>query len=181
MLDISIDEWKILLMAMIPFSELRLAIPFGVMIGLAPFKTLILACIGNFLPIIPILLLLEPMSRLISKIPKLFKYYNKFINKTRSKGAKVEKYGALGLLLFVAIPLPGTGIYSGTVLAFLLGIRFWYSLISLTLGMIIAGIAVTLASTGFKELTYIIYDFEYIVIGLILLAIAIFLIKRYKK
>ncbi|SMB96449.1 Uncharacterized membrane protein [Desulfonispora thiosulfatigenes DSM 11270] len=177
-MEFSLNEWKVLLLSTVPLGELRVSIPYGIYIGLSPIKTFLLACIGNFLPIIPLLLLLNPISDIINKVPKINNYYQKFLMKTRKKSGNVEKYGAIGLLLFVAVPLPGTGIYSGAVVAFLLGIRFWYALISLTLGMVTAGIAITLASTGAKQLSSLIYDFEYIIAGLFILSIAIWFIKK---
>ena len=92
----------------------------------------------------------------------------------------MEKYGALGLLLFVAIPLPGTGVYSAAILAFLFGIRFWYSFISLTLGMLVAGVVVTLASTGIMEIAQYIYKVEYIIVALLGIGLIYWFVKRKK-
>lgn len=177
MLGLSSLEWQIIIMSAIPLTELRLAIPWGIMLGLPVMKTFILAGIGNFLPIIPLLVFLKPLNVFLEKIPFLNKYFVNFLRKTRRKGRKVEKYGALGLFLFVAVPLPGTGVYSGAVLAFILGIRFWYSVFSLTLGMITAGIAVTIASSGAIELAKNIYNFEYLLLGILIIG-AIYLLGK---
>ncbi|NMA00988.1 MAG: small multi-drug export protein [Clostridia bacterium] len=177
---LSFEEWQILLMSAVPFTELRLTIPLAIALGIEPLKAFFLACTGNFLPIIPLLLLLEPMTKIIAKIPILDKILNSIITRTRSKGEQVEKYGALGLLLFVAVPLPGTGVYSAAILAFLFGIRFWYSFISLTLGMLVAGVVVTLASAGIMEIAQYIYKVEYIMLALLGIGLIYWFLKRKK-
>ena len=178
---LSFEEWQILFMSAVPFTELRLTIPLAIALGLEPLKAFFLACTGNFLPIIPLLLLLEPITKIIAKIPLLDKILTAIITRTRSKGEQVEKYGALGLFLFVAVPLPGTGIYSGAILAFLFGLRFSYSFLSLTLGMLVAGVAVTLASAGVKEIAHYIYRAEYLLLGLLVIGLIYWLMKRKKK
>jgi len=177
---LSFEEWQILFMSAVPFTELRLTIPLAIALGIEPLKAFFLACTGNFLPIIPLLLLLEPMTKIIAKIPILDKILNSIITRTRSKGEQVEKYGALGLLLFVAVPLPGTGVYSAAILAFLFGIRFWYSFISLTLGMLVAGVVVTLASAGIMEIAQYIYKVEYIMLALLGIGLIYWFLKRKK-
>jgi len=178
MFQLNFQELQILLLSAVPLTELRLAIPLAVALGLNPIKAFLLACIGNFVPIAPFLLLLEPTSKLIVKVPYLKDLFITLLDKTRSKGEKFEKYGAFGLLLFVAVPFPGTGIYSGAILAFLFGIRFWYALSALTIGMIFAGIAVTLASAGAKELARYIYDMEYIFLAFLVLGIIYLFLKK---
>ena len=123
-----LQELQVILLSMVPFGELRISIPYAIYIGMTPLKAFLISCFGNFIPIIPLLFLLNPISNIINKIPKVNKYYQRFLTNTRNKGRKVDKYGAIGLVLLVAVPLPGTGIYSGSVIAFLLGIRFWYAL-----------------------------------------------------
>ena len=166
-------------MSAVPLTELRLTIPIAIALGIEPLRAFILACIGNFLPIIPLLLLFEPATKLLSKVAILDKLINKIITRTRSKGKRVEKYGAIGLFLIVAVPLPGTGIYTGSVLAFLFGISFWYGLLSLTLGMIVAGIGVTLASVGAAEAARYLYHAEFFIIVLLLIGLAYWLKRKY--
>ncbi|MFZ7104924.1 MAG: COG2426 family protein [Peptococcaceae bacterium] len=178
---LSLQEVRIILLSALPLTELRLAIPLAIAWGIDPLKSYLLACIGNFLPLIPFLLILEPLHNFILKVPYLNKIMQRLLLKTRGKGRQVEKYGALGLIFFVAVPLPGTGIYSGAVLAFLFGIRFWFALPALTLGMLLAGLAVTLASAGTKELAGYIYDFEYVVMGIIVAGIIYYLLRRRHK
>jgi len=181
MFSLSFQDLQIILLSAVPLTELRLTIPLAIALGISPVKSFVLACVGNFLPIIPLLLLLEPVGYLVAGVPIIKNIYAKLLEKIRAKGQKVEKYGALGLLLFVAIPFPGTGIYSGAILAFLFGIRFWYSFISLTLGMLLAGVAVTLASAGAKEAAGYIYDLEFLLVGLLVLGIIFFITKKKHK
>ncbi|MFZ5944161.1 MAG: COG2426 family protein [Bacillota bacterium] len=176
------QELQIIFLSALPLTELRLSIPIAFAMGMSPLKSYLLACIGNFIPIAPVLLLLEPLSSFIARIPLINNIYFKIINRTRTKGAQVEKYGALGLLLFVAVPLPGTGIYSGAILAFLFGIRFRFAFAALTLGMLLAGLLVTLASAGAKELAGYLYDFELFLLVVLLIIIIYFVKKkRHKK
>jgi len=181
MFSLSYEELQIILLSAIPLTELRLTIPLAVALGISPLKSFFLACFGNFLPIIPLLLLLEPVSKLVAGLPLINKFFVKLLEKTRAKGQKVEKNGALGLLLFVAVPFPGTGVYSGAILAFLFGIRFWYSFLALTLGMLLAGVAVTLASAGAKEAAGYIYDLEFFLVGLLIAGIIYFIFKKKHK
>ena len=178
MFSLNFQEIQIMLLSAVPFTELRLTIPLAVALGISPMKSFVLACLGNFLPIIPLLLLLEPLSRLVTKIPIVNGIFLRLLEKTRGKGEKVEKYGLFGLLLFVAVPFPGTGIYSGAILAFLFGIRFRYAFFALTVGMLLAGVAVTLASAGAKEIAEYIYSLEYFLAGLIVAGIIYFFLKR---
>jgi len=175
---LNFQEIQVILLSAVPFTELRLSIPLAVALGISPMKSFVLACLGNFLPIIPLLLLLEPVSKLVTKIPIVNGVFLRLLEKTRSKGGKVEKYGFIGLLLFVAVPFPGTGIYSGAILAFLFGIRFRYAFFALTVGMLLAGIAVTLASAGAKEIAGYIYNLEYFLVGLIVVGIIYLFLKR---
>lgn len=180
MFDLTWQEIQVLLFSAVPLTELRLTIPFAIALGFNPIKAFFLACIGNFLPIAPTLLVLEPLSKVMARVPILSYYFFRLLDKTRAKGEKVEKYGALGLALFVAVPLPGTGIYSGAVLAFLFGIRFWYAFVSLTIGMFFAGLAVTLASAGAKEMAGYIYNLEYFVFALFGLGLCYLFFKKRK-
>jgi len=175
---LNFQEMQIILLSAVPFTELRLSIPLAVALGISPMKSFVLACVGNFLPIIPLILLLEPVSRLVTKIPIINGIFLGLLENTRSKGKKVEKYGFLGLLLFVAVPFPGTGIYSGAILAFIFGIRFRYAFFALTVGMLLAGVAVTLASAGAKEIAEYIYNLEYFLVGLMVVGISYFFFKR---
>ncbi len=143
-------EVVVLSMAMLPILELRGAIPWAV--KYAPSLSLAsiyaYAVIGNFIPVIPLLLLLEPASNLLRKLSLFDRFFNWLFTRTRKRGRIVERYEALGLALFVAIPLPVTGAWTGAVAAFIFGIRLRYAVISILAGIMTAGAVVILACKG---------------------------------
>ncbi len=172
------DIWAVFLGSMIPITELRLAIPLGILtMGMEPWQTFVWAIMGNAVPIIPLLLFFPFVYRQLCRIPAFRNFLGRFLERIRNKGSQVEKYGALGLLFFVAVPLPGTGIWSGCVLAFLFGIRFRYAFLALLGGEILAGIAVTLASTGLFQVAK---NLELLEILALLFIIGIFIFWFYK-
>ncbi len=125
--------------SMLPIFELRGGIPFGINVLHMPYYEVYpVAVLGNIIPIIPIILILH----YISKIGVV----KKFLHRTELKGNLVKKYGLLGLMLFVAIPLPITGAWTGSALAFIFSIPWYSALIAITGGVIIAGIIVTILS-----------------------------------
>ena len=137
-----------LILGALPVSELRGAIPAAIAFGFSPLKAYCIAFIGNTLPVIPLLFLLEPVSNLLRKLPVFNSFFNWLFERTRKKAALVEKFEALGLILFVAIPLPITGAWTGCVAATLFKVRFRYAFPAILLGIAIAGavvIALTLA------------------------------------
>ncbi|MBM3252057.1 MAG: small multi-drug export protein [Candidatus Omnitrophica bacterium] len=144
------NELYVILVAAAPITELRGSIPLGLyLLGSENFwKVLLLSMIGNFLPIIPALLLLKPVSDKLRKFFLWKKFFDWFFEQTRKKADLVEKYESLGLMLFVAVPLPGTGIWAGAVAATLFKIRFRYAVVAITAGMLIAGVIVSLVCLG---------------------------------
>lgn len=142
-------EWIVFLASAIPITELRLSIPFGILNHLSPWMAWVLGVLGNMLPI-PFLIWLWPtVYKICDKFSFTRKFLHKYVDKARAKGHQIEKYGALGLMLFVAIPLPGTGVYTGSLAAYILGLNRFYSFLSLSAGAIVAGVLVTLATVGF--------------------------------
>ena len=142
-------ELSTFLIAMLPISELRGAIPYALSTGMSWQQSYLWAVIGNFIPVIPLLLFLEPISSFLSRRSAVCRrFFDWLFARTRRRGRVVERYEAIGLILFVAIPLPVTGAWTGTVAAFLFGVRFRYSLPAIITGILIAGTVVTLASLG---------------------------------
>ena len=142
-------ELYTLFIAMLPVSELRGAIPYALSAGLSWQQSYFWAVLGNFIPVIPLLAFLGPISEALSRRFDLWRrFFDWLFARTRRRGKVVERYEALGLILFVAIPLPVTGAWTGTVAAFLFGIRFRYALPAILLGILLAGTVVTLASLG---------------------------------
>lgn len=133
-----------LFIAMLPVFELRGAIPVGSQVlGLPLAEAVALSVLGNMLPIVPILLLLGPVSAWLSRWPLFERFFGWLFARTRSKSDLVRKYELVGLMLFVAVPLPVTGAWTGAAAAFLFGIRFWPALGAIFLGVLIAGAIVT--------------------------------------
>jgi len=135
-------------LAALPVSELRGAIPAAVAFGFTPLKAYCIAFIGNLLPVVPLLFLFEPVSRALRRFPLFRKFFDWLSERTKKKASLVEKYEALGLILFVAIPLPVTGAWTGCIAATLFKIRFRYAFSAIAIGVAIAGaivISITLA------------------------------------
>jgi len=142
-------ELAVLFTAVLPVIELRGAIPVGMSLGLSPLYATALSFIGSMFPVPFILLAINPIFDYL-KTTKLFSgLVERLTHRSLTKNAaKVQKYGAWGLILFVAIPLPGTGVWSGCLAAALLGIRFKRAFFSVLLGNFIAAIAVVTLSNG---------------------------------
>ena len=147
-------QWITFFIAALPIVELRLAIPWALAPtsvfggGLEWWQAFIWAICGNFVPIIPLLVILEPVSNWLRRWSLFDRFFEWLFTRTRKRGKWIERYEALGLILFVGIPLPGTGVWTGAVAAFVFGIRFRYALPCVVLGMLLAAILVTLASLG---------------------------------
>lgn len=139
----------VILTAMAPVLELRGAIPLGVALGLEPWPTFALAVLGNLTIVPPLLWGLPWLVRRLEDWPPFARAWGWLEARVRLKGeARVQRYGALGLLLFVGIPLPGTGAWTGAVLAVVLGVAPRYAFPAIALGVVLAGVLVTLATTG---------------------------------
>lgn len=139
---------------MLPISELRGAIPLGIFNGLSPWSAFGWAVIGNIIPIIFILWLLGWVSEYLSGHSY---YFNRFFawlfeRTRRNHSQRFEVWGSLALVVFVAIPLPMTGGWSGAAAAFVFGIPTKKAFPLICLGIVIAGIIVTLASMGILAL-----------------------------
>ncbi|MFA5362716.1 MAG: small multi-drug export protein [Candidatus Omnitrophota bacterium] len=135
-------ESVVMIMGALPISELRGAIPLGLYFGMPLFKSFWLAVLGNIIPVVPALFLFEPVSGQLRKIRLWRKFFDWLFERTRKNSDSVQKYEALGLVIFVAIPLPMTGAWSGVVAASLFKIRFRYAFPAIVLGVLIAGLIV---------------------------------------
>ena len=143
------DELVTACLAALPVIELRGSIPWATFIlKLSWESALLFSIIGNLVPVPLILLLLKPAEKLLSRWIVMDRFFQWLFARTRRRGKVVERYMALGLILFVAIPLPVTGAWTGTVAAHVFGVRFGPALVCITAGVCIAGIVVTLACQG---------------------------------
>lgn len=134
--------------AMLPVVELRGAIPIGVSMGVPFWLNYTISVLGNII-LIPILI---PFARTVlfwcAKLPKVGKYFQKIIDIGNRKIEKLGKYELLGLFLFVAIPLPGTGAWTGALIATLLQMKTPKAFVAITLGVMTAGIIMGIISFG---------------------------------
>ena len=136
-------------LSMVPLLELRGAIVAGSIAGLDWYVCYVVSVIGNLLPVPFILLFVRRVFEFMKKCGgKLEKTALLFENKGVKNSDKVTKYATLGLFLFVAIPLPGTGAWMGSLIASLMNMRIKHSLISVTLGVMCAGLIMSLACYG---------------------------------
>lgn len=142
-------EIQTFFLAMTPFGELRFSLPIALSVyNLDLVSAYFISIIGNLIPIVLLLLFLEPVSSRLSKNFKIFeKFFTWLFEKTRKKyNSQMEKYGYPALVLFVAIPLPITGGWTGSLIAFLFAIPFKKAFPLISLGVIIAGLIVLSAT-----------------------------------
>ncbi|MCQ8903328.1 MAG: small multi-drug export protein [Methanothrix sp.] len=145
-----IPGWlMVMLLAMSPISELRGAIPLAIAYGYSPVEAYAISVLGNLIPVAPLLLFLGPVSSFLMRWPPGYRFFTWLFSRTRRKYIEGrEGIGFAALMLFVAIPLPMTGAWTGCVLAFLLGFRFLPAFLAISLGVLIAGVIVTTAVSG---------------------------------
>lgn len=162
----AIPEIWVLLISMVPFIELRGAIPVGAALGLPFYSNFALAVIGNMLPVPFILLLMPKILNFLAGF-KLFAPFVKWMHgkAEKHKGRIIVTYDSsadgeklpkikmtrgifIALMLFVGIPLPGTGAWCGSLIASLFNVQKRYSFIAIFLGVIISGVIMSLASYG---------------------------------
>ena len=130
-----------------PIIELRGAIPIAIgRYHFTWFYAYLFSVIGNIIPVPFLLGFLEGIIALLSKVHFLDRIIQWFLTKTRQRGKIVERYERFGLALFVAIPLPITGAWTGSILAFLMGLKFKHALVSIIAGVLIAGAIVVSAT-----------------------------------
>ncbi len=142
----------VFIVSMMPVVELRGAIPFGVSLGMNWREVYLISVIGNILPVPFIILFFRPLIEYLEKTKLFGSLAAKLRKRTNSKIAGMNKYKILGLFLFVAIPLPGTGAWTGAAIAGLLKMRIKHSFLPIFFGVIVAGILMMGISYGFGEL-----------------------------
>lgn len=129
-----------MLVSMLPIIELRGGLPFGVALGLPYYLAFPVAVIGNLIPAPFIIVYIRRVFEMMRKyLPSLNGLVDKLEKKAHLKGKKVQKYQYLGLWLFVAIPLPGTGAWTGAMAAAFLDMRLKKAMPAITMGVLTAG------------------------------------------
>ena len=138
--------------SMAPVLELRFGIPWGVAHGLSHFAAFVAAVIGNMIPIPFIVVYIRRIFKWMRRhLPQLDRVVDKLEAKAHLKGRKVTKYRYLGLMIFVAIPLPGTGGWTGALVAAFLDMSLRKSLPAIFAGVLIAGFLITGITFGFTS------------------------------
>lgn len=141
------------LVSMIPVIELRGGIPFGVALGLTHWEAFLAAVIGNFLPLPFIVVYIRRIFQWMRRhFPALDSLLDKLERKAHLKGRRVNQYKYLGLLIFVAIPLPGTGGWTGALAAAFLDMPLRKVLPALLTGVFVAGFLVMGITFGFTSI-----------------------------
>ncbi len=145
-------EWVVIILSALPISEVRGGIPAGMIMGMPLAQILPLAIISNVVSVIPVVLFFNWFADRLADAPILGKVVGWLIRRARSKEAMVEKHGVWAVTLFVAIPLPVTGAWTGSLVAAVFGMRFRRVLFCLTAGVIIASTIVTSLMLGGIEI-----------------------------
>ena len=136
---------QVTLFSIAPFVELRLAIPYGITKGLHPIVAVAAAVVATWAVIFPMFLVMDLFyERFLSRVPLI----RHFVEEVRKRGRHyVERWGVVGVGVYVSLPLPGPGVYSGTVLAWLFGMPRRQAIIALATGVLVSGILVAGIST----------------------------------
>lgn len=139
---------SIILITLLPITELRASILYGIIELKLPWLTVFLvAVLSNILLAVILYPIIDKLIWLVTRIKLIDRLYNKHIENTQHKIKKyIDRYGELGLAIFIGIPLPGSGVYTGALAAYLLGFKYKKFIIASIIGVLIAGAIVTIAS-----------------------------------
>ena len=136
-------DYIVVIVGALPISELRGAIPLALSFGMPLAKAFWLSVLGNCLIVAQALLLFEPVTKFLRKFKIWSRFFDWVFKRTKNNSDSIQKYEALGLAIFVAIPLPMTGAWSGVIAASLFKIRFRYAFLAIVAGVICAGLIVS--------------------------------------
>ena len=141
-------EFALFAISMVPLIELRGAVPVGIAAGMPWHGVLPICVVGNLLPIPFVLFFAEWLLDLLARLPLLRGFADRYKAGLERKKGSITKYARFGLFLFVAIPIPGTGAWSGAAIASLLKMKRGRAFASIALGVITAGLIMSLVSSG---------------------------------
>ncbi len=145
------------LVSMAPVVELRGGIPFGATLDIEMLPCMLAAMFGNMLPVPFIILFIRQIFKWLKRFSFTGKIVNVLETKAYAKGKNIKKYEWLGLCMFVAVPLPGTGAWTGALIAALLNMNFKRAISSIFLGVVIASIIVSLVTYGVIALAIMVF------------------------
>ena len=140
-------------MTILPFLELRASIPYGIFNTDLSWITVFFVCVLANIILAPIVyFFLDKIVRLFFFIKAFERFYLRKVEKTQKKIRKyVEKYGEIGLAIFIGVPLPGSGVYTGAIAAYVLGMSYKDFIKAAVIGVVIAGVIVTAISLSGNE------------------------------
>lgn len=148
-----VKEVVVFLAAATPIVEVRGAVPLGLIYYHLPALTVILlSVVGSLLPVIPLLWILNNLTEHFRKIPVGDRFFSWLFTRTRSRSKLIEDLELVGLTLFIAIPFPGTGVWTGTIAAYLLGLRWLPTFACAAIGTLIATLVLAIGSGAFLRL-----------------------------
>lgn len=139
---------KLIFVSLLPWIELRGGIPLGVSMGLNPVHVFLICTVTDIVLIPVLLVFLRYIMPIILKIESINRFYQWNVVSTLKRYERYKKWEELGLALFVAIPLPFTGVYSGTFVSYLLNFKKREAFVSVASGAVMAGVVVTTLSVG---------------------------------
>ena len=146
------DILQVVGFAAMPIIETRGAVPIAILKGFSAPFAVFFSALGSLIPVVPLYYVFSPVGSWVRDMPGLRRVIGLLEKKARSGGDSIRKWESLGLFLFVAIPLPMTGVWTGTAAAALLGINLRYALFSVSLGSIMSGVIVVLITNGILRL-----------------------------
>ena len=159
-LNINIDLIEIFIISMLPITELRFSIPYFILIErLSWFKVYIVSIVGNILIGILIVTIIGPIMNFFKKNYYLKTIITFIINRTRKKSKIIELYKFLGLVLFIGIPAPFTGVWTGSLAAYLLSFEKKKSYLGIIIGVMISATIVLIITLFVNEFVSLIFDF----------------------
>lgn len=143
------NEAITLLLSMLPVSEVRGALPIAMtLFKMSWIKAYLLSVLGNISIILPFIWFLEKFSHYLMRFKVFKRFFDWWFAKAKKNEALIQKYEVLGLGIFVAIPLPMTGAWTGCVIAYLFGLKKWQSFLSIAAGVVVAGVIVLAITLG---------------------------------
>ena len=145
-------ELALLVVSMVPFIELRGGVLLGAALGMPWPEALAICIIGNVIPVPFIILFGRWVLNFLEQTKLAGNLIRRYKKKVLGKADMIHKYGPWGLMLFVGIPLPGTGVWSGSVLALLMDLRLRSAIPAILLGVLMAGLIMTVGSHGFLSI-----------------------------
>jgi uncharacterized membrane protein len=151
-LSFDAELWEILsvfLLSMIPVFELRGAIPLAAGLGMSFPESYILCVIGNMIPVPFIMLFARAILKWLKRFPKFERFILWIENKVEKNKGRILKYSVFGLIVFVMLPLPGTGAWTGALVATFLDMRLRTAIPCILIGVIISGLIMSGVSYGF--------------------------------